>query len=69
MASEALRMSVGCAIKNPTLPTSPSFKSYISVRNSRARIAICYSKLSSLLLKIKLGYQILRKSCYSSYLQ
>ena len=28
---------------------------YISIQNSRARIAVCYSKLSWLLLKLNLG--------------
>ena len=38
---------------------------YYSVRNSRARIAICHPKLSWLLLKIEFGLQILRRSYYS----
>ena len=36
-----------------------------SVRNSRARIAICYTKLPWLLLKIEFGLQISRRSSYS----
>ena len=37
-----------------------------SILNNRARIAICYSKLCWLLLKIEFGLQISRRSCYSS---
>ena len=39
---------------------------YSSDQNSRARIAICYSKLSWFVLKIEFGQQILRRSYYSS---
>ena len=43
-----------------------NFSTILSVQNSQARIAICHSKLSWLLLKIEFGQQISYKSCYSS---